>query len=79
MGGANRRSALRQPLTSSVNFPAAGVYPYEVDYAKGVDKNLSVTMLAGGIPIPTASVMTPSPADRRRANPITFIDPSGNG
>jgi hypothetical protein len=40
MGGVNQRSA---PATSTivVNFPAAGVYPYEVDYAKGGDNNLT--------------------------------------
>jgi hypothetical protein len=44
MGGVNQRSA---PASSAitVNFPAPGVYPYEVDYAKGGDKNLTLTML----------------------------------
>ena len=43
MGGVNQRSA---PASSSitVNFPAPGMYPYEVDYAKGGDKNLTLTM-----------------------------------
>jgi hypothetical protein len=35
-----------------VNFPAAGAYPYELDYAKGGDKDLTLTMTANGQPIP---------------------------
>ena len=60
MGGVNQRSA---PASSAVtvNFPAPGVYPYEVDYAKGGDKNLTLTMLAGGAPIPPSALLTLSP------------------
>jgi hypothetical protein len=60
MGGVNQRSA---PASSSitVNFPAPGVYPYEVDYAKGGDKNLTLTMLSGGAPIQPATLLTLSP------------------
>jgi hypothetical protein len=61
MGGVNQRSA---PASSSitVNFPAPGMYPYEVDYAKGGDKNLTLTMLAGGAPIPPSVLLTLSPS-----------------
>ena len=60
MGGVNQRSA---PAASAitVNFPAPGVYPYEVDYAKGGDKNLTLTMLAGGAPIPPSALLTLNP------------------
>ena len=60
MGGVNQRSA---PAASSivVNFPAAGVYPYEVDYAKGGDNNLTLAMTAGGAPIPAAVLLTMTP------------------
>jgi len=62
MGGVNRRSAVAQS-TMTVNFPAAGVYPYEVDYAKGGDQNLTLSMLGGnGFPIPSAALLTLSPA-----------------
>jgi hypothetical protein len=37
------------------------VYRYEVDYAKGGDKNLTLTMLAGGAPIPPSALLTLSP------------------
>jgi hypothetical protein len=61
MGGVNQRSA---PAASSitVNFPAPGVYPYEVDYAKGGDQNLTLTMTANGAPIPPAALLTLSPS-----------------
>jgi len=61
MGGVNQRSA---PASNAitVNFPAPGVYPYEVDYAKGGDKNLTLTMLAGGTPIPASALLTLSPS-----------------
>jgi PA14 domain len=60
MGGVNQRSA---PATSSivVNFPSGGVYPYEVDYAKGGDHNLTLTMSANGTPIPAAVILTMTP------------------
>jgi hypothetical protein len=54
MGGVNQRSAVASN-SITVNFPAPGVYPYEVDYAKGGDKNITLTMLARGAPIPPAS------------------------
>jgi len=38
------------------------VYPYEVDYAKGGDKNLTLTMLAGGAPITPSTLLTLSPS-----------------
>ena len=52
------------PASSSitVNFLSPGVYPYEVDYAKGGDKNLTLTMLAGGAPIPPSVLLTLSPS-----------------
>src|SRR5262249_45365759 len=61
MGGVNQRSAVAQN-SITVNFPAAGVYPYEVDYAKGGDKNLTLTMSSSGIPIPAAALLTLSPS-----------------
>ena len=61
MGGVNQRSAVASN-SITVSFPAPGVYPYEVDYAKGGDKNLTLTMLAGGAPIPPAVLLTLSPA-----------------
>ncbi len=45
-----------------MNFPAAGAYPYELDYAKGGDKNLTLTMLANGAPVPAAALLTLTPA-----------------
>ncbi len=41
MGGVNQRTA---PATNTitVNFPAAGKYPFEVDYAKGGDSKLTL-------------------------------------
>jgi hypothetical protein len=44
-----------------VRFPAAGAYPYELDYAKGGDKYLTLTMTAYGQPIPAASLLTLTP------------------
>jgi RHS repeat-associated protein len=61
MGGVNQRTA---PASNSitVNFSAAGVYPYEVDYAKGGDSKLTLTMYSGGAAIPAATLLTLSPA-----------------
>ena len=61
MGGVNGRQA---PASNAitVNFPEPGVYPYEVDYAKGGDKNLTLTMLTGGVPVPPAALLTLSPS-----------------
>ena len=42
MGRVNQRSPVADSIT--VNFPPPGVYPYEVDYAKGGEKNLTLTM-----------------------------------
>ena len=44
VGGNNRRTA---PAASAitVNFPEPGVYPYEVDFAKGADAKLALTPL----------------------------------
>lgn len=55
MGGVNQRSTTGV-VTSTVvvNFPAAGTYPYEIDYAKGGDNLLSLRMLANGVPLPAA-------------------------
>ena len=51
MGGFNQRTApVAQVIT--VNFPSAGVYPYELDFAKGGDNKLTLTMLAGGVLVP---------------------------
>ncbi len=61
MGGVNQRSAAAQS-SIVVSFPAAGVYPYEVDYAKGGDKNLTLTMQSGGVPIPAAALLTLTPS-----------------
>ena len=47
-----------------------GVYPYEVDYAKGGDKNLTLTMTAGGAPIPAAVLLTMTPS----SVPSTTVD-----
>ncbi len=60
MGGVNQRTA---PVSNNVtvNFPAAGLYPYEVDYAKGGDSHLTLTMLSGGVPILPATVLTLTP------------------
>jgi hypothetical protein len=60
MGGVNQRTA---PASNAitVNFPSAGVYTYEVDYAKGGDNKLILTMLAGGAPIPAATLLTLTP------------------
>ena len=68
MGGVNQRSA---PATISivVNFPAPGVYLYEVDYAKGGDNSLTLTMTAGGAPIPAAPILTMTPIPFRRGRP----------
>ena len=60
MGGVNQRSAAA-PSSITVNFPAAGFYVYEVDYAKGGDKNLTMTMLSGGTPIPASTLLTLTP------------------
>jgi hypothetical protein len=45
----------------TVNFPSPGVYPYELDYAKGGDKNLTLTLQSGGISIPAAALLTLTP------------------
>ncbi len=45
----------------TANFPAAGAYPYGVDYAKGGDNHLTLTMLSGGAPIPPLTVLTLTP------------------
>jgi YD repeat-containing protein len=60
MGGVNQRET---PTTSSitVNFPASGPYPFELDYAKGGDAKLTLTMQAGGLPIPSAALLVLSP------------------
>ena len=57
MGGVNQRTA---PASNAitVNFPSAVVYTYEVDYAKGGDSKLTLTMLTGGVPIPAATLLT---------------------
>jgi YD repeat-containing protein len=61
MGAVNTRQAV---TTSNVvvNFPAAGAYPFELDYAKGGDKDLTLTMTANGQPIPAAALLTLTPA-----------------
>ncbi len=61
MGGVNQRSA-PAASTITVNFPAAGAYPYELDYAKGGDNKLTLTLLATGAPIPAAALLTLTPA-----------------
>jgi RHS repeat-associated protein len=60
MGAVNTRQA---PTLSTVvvNFPAAGAYPYELDYAKGGDKELTLTMTANGQAIPPAALLSLSP------------------
>src|SRR5207244_6437340 len=60
IGGVNQRSVATANVIT-VNFPSAGTYVYEVDYAKGGDKNLTLSMTAGGVPIPTATVLTLRP------------------
>ena len=47
MGGVNQRSA-EATNSVTVNFPAPGAYPYEVEYSKGGDKNVTLTMLVNG-------------------------------
>ena len=66
MGGLNQRTA---PATSviTVNFPAAGVYPYEVDYAKAGDSKLTLTMQSNGVPVPPAVLLQLAP------NPVPSI------
>ena len=61
MGGVNQRQ-LPAAQTITVNFPAAGNYPYELDFAKGGDPRVTLTMLADGAPIPAAALLTLTPA-----------------
>jgi YD repeat-containing protein len=61
IGGVNQRSA-PTPNTITVNFPAAGAYPYELDYAKGGDNKMTLTMTASGSPIPAPVLLTLTPA-----------------
>ena len=83
MGGVNQRTA---PTTNSivVNFPAAGAYPYELDYAKGGDNKLTLTLQASGAPIPAASLLTLAPtsvgaiaAGQIQQLVLTANDPNG--
>jgi len=61
MGGVNQRMA-PAPNAITVSFPAAGAYPYELDYAKGGDNRLTLTLQANGAPIPAAALLTLTPA-----------------
>ena len=61
MGGVNVRSA-PTPTTITVNFPTAGAYPYELDYAKGGDNRMTLTMQASAAPIPAPVLLTLTPA-----------------
>jgi len=60
MGGSNQRMAPAANVIT-VNFPAAGAYPYEVDYTKGGDSKMTLTMLANGARIPAAALLTLTP------------------
>ncbi len=60
MGGINQREDT-SPSMITVNFPVAGAYPYELDYAKGGDKNLTLIMKANGALIPASVLLTLSP------------------
>jgi len=40
-----------------VGFPAAGTYPFELDYSECCDGTLALTMFANGAPIPPASAL----------------------
>ena len=60
MGGVNQREA-PAATTITVNFPTAGVYPYELDYAKGGDNQLTLTLQANGPMIPAAALLTLTP------------------
>ena len=61
MGGVNQRSA-PTPTTITVNFPTAGAYPYELDYAKGGDNKMTLTMQASAAPILAPVLLTLTPA-----------------
>ena len=61
MGGVNQRSA-PAPNTITVNFPTAGAYPYELDYAKGGDNRMTLTMASSGSPIPAPVLLTLTPS-----------------
>jgi RHS repeat-associated protein len=61
MGGVNQREDTAAS-TIVVNFPAAGAYPYELDYAKGGDKNLTLVMKANGSLIPASVLLTLTPS-----------------
>ncbi len=67
-----------------VDFLAAGAYPYELDYAKGGDKDLTLTMTANGQPIPAASLLsltpvvpTPSQVGQIQQLQLTAVDSRG--
>ena len=49
------------PQAIVVNFPAAGVYPYEIDFAKGGDGKLTLRMLANNAAIASNTQLTLTP------------------
>src|SRR5258708_20010227 len=61
MGGVNQREA-PTPSPIAVNFPASGAYPFELDYAKGGDNKLTLTLQANGALIPAAALLTLAPS-----------------
>jgi hypothetical protein len=60
MGGVNARQV---PVAQNivVNFPAAGSYAYELDYAKGGDTQMTLTVLADGAAIGSTALLSLSP------------------
>ena len=60
MGATNIRQA-PAAQTIVVNFPAAGTYPYELDYSKGGDSKLTLTMFGDGAAIPAATFLSLTP------------------
>ena len=42
--------------------PGGGVYAYELDYAKGGDNQMTLTILADGAPIGAAALLSLTPA-----------------
>ncbi|MGD8813064.1 MAG: Ig-like domain-containing protein, partial [Anaerolineales bacterium] len=75
MGAYNRPTA---PIANNivVNFPAAGIYPYEVDYTECCAGELALLMGVSGTGIPPSGSLTISPnsvADQPAGGDLTFI------
>jgi len=52
-----------------VNFPAAGSYPFELDYSNCCDGTLTLTVFANGAPIPPAAARTGATISTAQAHP----------